>query len=317
MFFTPQPGSLGRSLRIVAVACAVFFHHVDLAQAIGPDKYGYTAAAITVNFEDLTIPGVNPVGILDNTDDIAVTIPIGFKFVFYGVSYNTVSVSSNGLLSFQNVDTEYNQVNLATAAPLHDLPMICPFWHDWEFLYLGTDSAYYATLGAPGSRRLIVQWNFAQSASGTGTDTVTFQVKLFEGSNNIEFHYDDATIDDDSKVSNGRDTTVGIRDIAGQISGRNLQWSYNAANIADDTAVRYVAPQFKVKTVTRVASNKHIILNCLGAPGQLNKIESTTSLGTVAFTLLGTATADATGAFTFEDANAGTFTSRFYRVALP
>src|SRR6185437_12709100 len=39
------------------------------AQAIGPDNYGYTAAAITPAFEDLTIPGVSPVQILDNTED--------------------------------------------------------------------------------------------------------------------------------------------------------------------------------------------------------------------------------------------------------
>src|SRR5438477_11600880 len=50
------------------------------AKAIGPDKYGYTAASIPVLFEDLTEPGSGSTAILDNSNDDAVIIPIGFTF---------------------------------------------------------------------------------------------------------------------------------------------------------------------------------------------------------------------------------------------
>ena len=44
--------------------------------------------------------------ILDNSNDDAVIIPIGFTFVFYGVAYNSLAVTSNGTISFNGVDTE-------------------------------------------------------------------------------------------------------------------------------------------------------------------------------------------------------------------
>ena len=283
---------------------------------IGPDSYGYTAATTTFLFEDLTEPAIDAPPLLDNTDDAAVTVAIGFPFVFYGVAYNAVSITSNGTLTFSDVDTDWVPVDLSTAAPNGDLPMIAVFWHDWTFKYFGSDAVYAAMLGPAGSRRLIVQWNAALSVPGPGSDTVTFEVKLFEGSNHIEFHFLDATISDDSTMSNGKDATVGIRDVAGQTNGRNLQWSFNVPVINDETAIRFVAPVFKVSSITRLA-NRHIVLQCSGAPSSVNKIEATTDLKTTPFSFLGSAAADALGHFQYEDATAGSFTQRFYRVTVP
>src|SRR4051812_22549115 len=72
-----------------------------IAFAIGPDHYGYTATTTPFNFEDLTEPGFNPTGILDTGNDVAATIPIGFSFTFYGKTYSSLSVSSNGMITFQ------------------------------------------------------------------------------------------------------------------------------------------------------------------------------------------------------------------------
>ena len=53
-------------------------------------------------------------------------------------------------------------------------------------------------------RRLIVQWDFVLAAlPSPSLDTVTFEVKLFEGTNNIEFHYADATVTDDGLRGQG------------------------------------------------------------------------------------------------------------------
>lgn len=306
-------------LRLIAPAVICFFiaasgHYVRAA--IGPDNFGYTAATTTFSFQDLTTIGTGVTPILDFQDDAAVTVPIGFPFIFYGVIYTSVSVSSNGLITFQGADTAHTPVNIATTSTLQNLPTIAVLWHDWTFQYFGSDEVYYATLGAAGSRRLIIQWNFAQSKSGPGTDTITFEVKLFEGSNNIEFHYLDATVSDDPNVSNGKDATVGIRDINGQTSGRNLKWSFNQTVIADGQAIRFVAPVFKVTSITRLA-NRHILLQCLGAPSLVNYIEASPNLNPGSFSTLGSATANASGVFQFEDVNAGSFTRRFYRVAVP
>ncbi len=285
--------------------------------AIGPDNYGYTASATTFLFEDLTVPEIDALPILDETDDAGVIIPIDFSFIFYGVKYNALAITSNGTITFREIETDWIPVDITKTAPNGDLPTIAVFWHDWTFQYYGSDAVYYATLGPVGSRRLVIQWNAALSATGPGTDTVYFEAKLFEGSNNIEFHYRDATISDDAAVSNGRNATVGIRDTGGQTSGKNLQWSFNQAVINDQTAIRFVAPVFKVLSITRL-SNQHIVLQCSGAPSKVNKIEATTDLKTMPFSFLGSGPpADSLGRFPYEDTTAGNFTRRFYRVAIP
>jgi hypothetical protein len=284
--------------------------------AIGPDTYGYTASATTFLFEDLPVPEIGAPPILDETDDAGVIIPIGFSFIFYGLKYNALAVTSNGTITFQEIETDWVPVDITKNAPNGDLPTLAVFWHDWTFQFFGSDAVHYATLGEVDKRRLVIQWNAAMSATGPGTDTVFFEAKLFEGSNNIEFHYRDSTISDDAAVSNGRNATVGIRDTGGQTSGRNLQWSFNQAVINDQTAIRFVAPAFKVLSISRL-TNQHIVLQCTGAPSNINKIEATTDLKTTPFSFLGSATADSLGRFQYEDTTAGNFTRRFYRVGFP
>ena len=288
------------------------------ATGAGPDGFGYTAASTTFAFEDLTLPSFPSTGILDRTDDSTVTVPIGFPFAYYGIYYTTVTVSTNGLVTFGGADASYTPVNISTTITPSDLPTICPFWHDWTFQYAGSDEALYSTLGTPGNRRLVVQWDFAISRSGSGYDTVTFQLKLFEGSNNIEFHYNDATVSDDPSNSRGQNATVGIRDTHGQqsLTNHSLQWSYNQNTLRDQTAIRYTAPQFEVNSVSRLV-NKDIFLDCTGAPSIGNKIQYSPDL-TTRFQQLGNPiTADSNGHFTFEDLNSGTVTRRFYRIGLP
>jgi len=300
---------------VTALLIVVLFALTPAARAIGPDNYGYTAAAITENFEDLTIPGVPSTAILDGTDDAAVTIPIGFPFTFYGVTYTTVSVSTNGLLTFGGADpNDYFPVSFTTSGPTSNFKTIAPLWHDWTFAYFGSDQAYYWTTGTPGNRRLIVQWDYPQSTSSASDDTVLFEVKLFEGSNNIEFHYDDTTLEGDTGESNGKGSTVGIRDVSGQVNGRNLQWEFNQSVIPDSYGIRYTSPIFGVKSITK--SGTSIVLQCTGAPSKPNWIEATTDIKNVAFARISNSIiADANGNFTFTDTSPGT--KKFYRVGFP
>ena len=293
---------------------AIFAIFCGEALAIGPDNYGYTATATTFAFEDLTEPGITATGILDFGNDVAVAIPIGFPFTFYGKTYTSLYVSPNGLITFGNADVDPVPVDLTTSGPQNNLPSIAVLWHDWTFQYLGSDEAYYATLGPAGNRRLIVQWNFAISFTGRGSDTVTFEAKLFEGSNNIEFHYYDATVETDPKVSNGKNATVGIRDTGGQTSTRNLQWSSNQAVISDGLAIQFAAPVFEIWSIQHLG-NGHTLLQCVGEPNVANTIQVSTDL--INFYFLASVVADSLGNFPYEDMNAGTPPPRrFYRLSL-
>jgi len=71
----------------------------------------------------------------------------------------------------------------------------------------------------------------------------------------------------------------------------------------------------KIISITHLP-NGHILLQCLGIPDQLNTIQASPDLITP-FTNLTSVLADVTGAFQFEDSDAGSFTKRFYRLAYP
>jgi hypothetical protein len=71
----------------------------------------------------------------------------------------------------------------------------------------------------------------------------------------------------------------------------------------------------KIVSITRLA-NGHIVLQCLGIPDHLNTIQATSDM-LIPFTNLDSVMADVTGAFQYEDVNAGGFTKRFYRLAFP
>jgi hypothetical protein len=102
-------------------------------------------------------------------------------------------------------------------------------------------------------------------------------------------------------------------------SGNNYLLSGAAGGIyslAGGGVLAPVSAALKINSITRLA-NTHIVLQCLGVPNRNNRIEASPDLSPGSFTTIATVAVDATGTFQFEDANAGSFTKRFYRVSFP
>jgi len=135
--------------------------------------------------------------------DLAVTsaTSIGFNFRFQGVPYTQFRASSSGLLIFGNPtvpDIRTNQLN----APQITAPIAAPFWehqhvYDQNCVALTAGIRYELTGSAP-DRVLTVQWRTGLVMSGSSyysytcptTNTMyTYQVRLYEANNSIEFHY--------------------------------------------------------------------------------------------------------------------------------
>src|SRR5262245_39276864 len=222
-----------RSGLFVALFLASF--SVRSATAPGPDSFGYSAAVTTAfSFIDIT----NGAHVLYFSDDEAVTVNIGFNFNFYGVNYKSLSFNPNGLITFGGQSTDFNNVDLTTeVAPSNNLPCIAVLWDDWETQSVGADGLYYVTTGTLGSRQFIVQWNKVMPVNGTGTNTVTFQARLLEGSHQILLSYLDVIVSDDPSYGNGAFATVGIRDTDGQTNNRNLLWSQNEAVVTNGESI--------------------------------------------------------------------------------
>jgi hypothetical protein len=180
--------------------------------------------------------------VLANDDDAFVPAAIGFPFNFYGTSQTNAFLSSNALITFVLGSADFSNDSL-TGPVIPDVPTIAPLWDDWVTLDLlyQADAVYYQTFGDdPGERRFVVQWNLMKHFGTPNASSVTFQAVLYEGSNAIEYRYLDTDTGDGNAF--GGSATVGIRDTAGHLNGRNLQWSHNQAVIGNQSAIRFCPP---------------------------------------------------------------------------
>ncbi len=149
-------------------------------------------------------------------DDDAMTSPVAmpFAFSYYGASASHWSASTNGIAQLWTSSagapsSEYSN----TALPDMTAPegMLAAFWDD-----LTVDSPAVlqtATLGTAPARRFVIEWRDVSSISGD--ETLRFQIKLFEGSNVIEYHYCSMTTAGLDDRHTGESATVGLQNYDG------------------------------------------------------------------------------------------------------
>jgi hypothetical protein len=193
-------------------------------------------------------------------------VPIGFDFDFYGNTFTDVYININGVLHFGCPSEEYDndeslptdfdgecdlEGEVGTTQPL----AILPFWDDiittpkdlyctedplvdecddwsWEGNYA---SILYRTVGEEGSRKFIVQWTNMHLYSDPNVPLGTFQVILYEGSNEFQIQY--RNLLGDPARSQGSSATIGI-----QYDNFNYTiYSHEASTpISPETAIRFV-----------------------------------------------------------------------------
>ncbi|MBD2766914.1 fibronectin type III domain-containing protein [Hymenobacter sp. BT664] len=149
--------------------------------------YSFTASAGT--FTPLANSATNvPVLLADDATSGSTLLPLGFSFVFGGVAYTGVKASSNGFLSF-NANASYNVGNqLSTNAAATEKPLLAPLWDDLAGSAAGARASYQTSGTAP-NRVFTFEWlNWKWSYQATGP-VISFQVKLYEGTNRIEYIY--------------------------------------------------------------------------------------------------------------------------------
>jgi Secretion system C-terminal sorting domain len=119
-------------------------------------------------------------------DALSAATNIGFTFQYGCVNYTQFKASSNGWLTFNTAITGSNNTNnLATST---DRPIIAPLWDD-----LATGAAgnvNYKLTGVTPNRILTIEWKQMEWRYTATTWGLSFQVKLYETSNRIEFVYD-------------------------------------------------------------------------------------------------------------------------------
>ncbi|MBL8178591.1 MAG: PEP-CTERM sorting domain-containing protein [Bryobacterales bacterium] len=184
----------------------------------------YSASAVPFDFVDISATGT-PYAVLNNTDNAAGFVPIGFDFKIYGAAFDMLSVSSNGLMMFGWVWNTPDNSDL-TDSP-KEAPTIAVFWDD--LVTTGGDSTgvFTQVRGIPGAREFIVQWNQVKFfMDSSQDDSLTFQVRLREADGSILLSYLDLIVGTDPR-NNGASATVGIKDEGVQGADR-LLLAYNS-----------------------------------------------------------------------------------------
>ncbi len=152
------------------------------------------------------------------------SIPIGFNFVLGSKSYSNFKMSSKGYITFDTSVTSVNSSNNLSSANTSTTvyrPMIAPLWDD---LSGALGIASYHLSGTAPNRVLTVEWlewQWNNSSSGT-TPTISFQVKLYETTNVIDFVYRQEA----GTVSSGS-ASIGINDPVGSGAGSYLNLNSN------------------------------------------------------------------------------------------
>ncbi len=216
--FDLQTGSPS-ALRSPAITCA-------------PDAFGYTCTdstepdgLVAYSFEDISATGT-PVVLSD--DSVSGALPIGFAFNYYGTDYSNIYISSNGFLTVLPGQPNGCCTGGILPSPTAPNGVIAGWWEDLNPGAGGT--IHYQTLGAAPHRYMVVQ--FTNVPHFGGGNLVTMQWKLFEGSNNIEVHYQAAP-------SDGGTHSAGIENESGTIG---LQYYRGPASLTTPLAVCYLYP---------------------------------------------------------------------------
>jgi len=177
----------------------------------GPDAFGYVWEEVPFNWVEISGTGTVATT-ASGCDDCGEAVPIGFPFEFYGDTLTGVSISSNGYLTFRDLDVGDFTSDCPIVNPMDPDDFIAGFWDD---LYPGGGGTiYYGHYGAAGSRMFVVQYDDVRFLFGA-EDYITFEIILFEGSNHILVQFLDVP---DSASNDGLWATIGIEQI-GSLTG--------------------------------------------------------------------------------------------------
>jgi hypothetical protein len=228
----------------------------------GPCEYGYYAydstdttygQAPTYNWVELDPEGGTPLGtVFEVQDDGTRTIDLPFTFRYYGIDYNSISICSNGWLSFIPTDM-VDFYNCYIPAALGPYAMVAGYWDDLKGMKTGVDNEgngifnnmrliYWHDVV---NNRYIVEWNKAYNQYTIdlmeNASLEKFQIILypkFSEDGDIVIQYN--TVDNPGTTTNY--CTVGIEDhtqLKGLTYTHGNTYPLTATNLVPGLAIKF------------------------------------------------------------------------------
>jgi hypothetical protein len=207
----------GNSCRALIASCALMF------LTIIPISKGFSQIT-NLRFSNVSatyvpITGTNIVNPGTVIGAASAVTNIGFTFKFQGVDYTQFSANAAGLFKFGSVAVTTQTVNSAISTT--NVPKL---YAVWDAFFTGTSASgggvSYLLSGTSPNRVLTVQWK-VNTTSATTASATNFQIKLYETTNVIEYHYGASAAVPSASVGLGgltADDYLSILPVSGAIS---------------------------------------------------------------------------------------------------
>ncbi|MGH7151581.1 MAG: hypothetical protein ACREIU_12825, partial [Planctomycetota bacterium] len=133
----------------------------------------------------------------DNVTSATQALP--FPFSFFGAAKTQFRANSNGWVMMNGTgSTSESFTNTGFPSTSGPKDIACPWWDDQELTLIGASRVSALLSGSPGTQVLTVQWTANATWSSLNAcpfndgSSLSYQVRLYEGSGNIEFRYNHA-----------------------------------------------------------------------------------------------------------------------------
>jgi hypothetical protein len=281
------------------------------ATGLEASKYCFTATTTTYGI----LTGTTDVTGITATDDDAVSsaITLQFPFTFGGNVYTDLRVSSNGWLTFGSaVPTAIQNYTNTSANAGVSKPILMPLWDDMRC----TAKPRYVTTGVAPNRIFKLEWYKQKWDYQNTGDVISFQVWLYEGSNKIEYIYNQG-----AAAATTTSATIGIYDVNNNYSTLSNSGSSPSAQSGTFTTTITTKPatgqlyRFTPPPIISYPGNAYIAIGKVGvtqtgatggvytssptglslssSTGEVNLATSAGGTYTIVYTVAGCATASA------------------------
>jgi hypothetical protein len=179
----------------------------------------YSLSTFTKGMTEISGGTAGPTG--DNTHS---DVPIGFTFNYTGTDYTTLRINTNGWISFNLTGSDVTSGNNSSLF-FADAPgaALAPWWDDLKAD--GSTAISYQSSGGV----FTIEWKNILAYSSLSTTRLNFQVKLYSGTNVIEFCYGSAIA---GTHNSAEGASIGIKDITGGF-GRFIEATTGSKSIAN------------------------------------------------------------------------------------
>jgi hypothetical protein len=207
------------------LACAVMALCFTITSFGQVSSYSLTPSIGT--FTPLT--GATDVNAIEADDQLSAPLPIGFTFMYDGQAFTKLKACSNGFITFDTLSTATSLTNNLTT---NTLPLLAPLWDDQDGRATGTSTASFRTTGIAPNRIFTMEWlNWEWNYQST-TAVISYQVKLYEGIDEIEYVYRQ-----ESTAANTPSASIGLGSSSGFLSLQSTSTSPLTSALSENNSL--------------------------------------------------------------------------------